>query len=166
MKKLMKKFALIGVLVALIVSVTEVYAQNASPTMTKEQVTDLVARVYDAPTGKFLLKQLNGQDKRSFRVVFVHNGKRYPLDHNLGVDGIQAWIRPNGTSHPNPPVNAFTDANTDGIVDSGTDTDGHARIFAVADSYYKGSAATGLEHRSYWQKIYDEMLAGLQATLR
>jgi len=161
----MKKFfMLMGALAIIIIfSVEESHAQDVKPVMSKDQVVNLVARVYQSPAKKFLSKSLNGPDNRGFRVVFIHNGKRYTLDHNWWTDGVQVWVRPNGTSHPSPPANAFADKNTDGIVDFGTD--GHNKIFAVANTYYEGSEAKGLEHRPYWQNIYDEALSGLRTTL-
>ena len=159
-----KLFCLVSTLVVLVTfSAGKSHAQEVKPMMSEKQVTDLVFRVYDAPTGKFLSKQLNGPDHRGFRVVFVHSGKRYTLDHEWWVDGIQIWIRPNGTSHPSVSADVLGDQNTDGVVDFGSD--GHMRIFVAPNYFGDGTVTKGLEHQPYWQKIYNEALAGLEATL-
>lgn len=160
----MQKSALMTCVLSLVVlSTTASFATNPDPAVNREQLTSLVASVYDAPAHKFVLKQIDGPNNRGFRVVFVHNGNRYTFDHDWWVGGIQIWIRPDGTSHPDVPADAFSDDNMDGIVDFGTD--GHMRIFAVADHYGSHSEGEGSEHQPYWQKIYNEALVGLQATL-
>ena len=158
----MQKLILLVVVLFTFLAV-ESRAQDVSPVMSGDQVVDLIASVYNTPAHRFLLKSLDGPDGRGFRVVYVHNGKRYTLDHDWWVDGIQIWVRPDGTSHPNPPADAFADEDMDGVVDFGTD--GDVRIFAVANHYHDGSAAMGMEHSPYWQNICNEALIGLRAAV-
>lgn len=165
----MKRIIPIGafVMMASVFFGAESYAQDIKPVMGKKRVSDLVARVYGAPKNKFVLKQMVriGPDG-SFRVVFVHNGKRYTFDRYRSggfLDDIQVWIRPDGTSHPSRPADVVFDSNADGVVDQGSD--GRDKIFAAANHYREGSAAEGLKYRSYWQGVYNEALVGLEATL-
>jgi len=154
----------ISALVVLVMfSATESHAQNVTPTMSERQVADLVARVHKAPAGKFLLKEIRGPDDQDFRVVFIHNDKWYSVDYNLWVKGLYIWIRPDGASDARG-ADALGDENLDGIVDLGTD--GHDKMFSVANSQQDGSEAKGLKHQPYWQDIYNEFLAGLEDILR
>jgi len=163
----MQTLRIFCVFIAAVVSflTAESHAQDttAHPAMTKEQIANLVSRVRDAPTEEFLLASIGEPDAHRFRVVFVYNSKRFTFDHNCWVKGIQVWIRPDGTYHPNPVANAIADSNADGVVDFGTD--GNVRIFATAGHSHEGSPAEGEEHRTHWQRAYNEALAGLEATL-
>ena len=155
-----KFFPLVCVLVALIVfSVAWNYIQNAELAMDEERVTNLIARVYEAPADKFRVKQLDGPHGRGFRVVFAYNGMHYTFDHDWWVDGVYIWMH----RLTRLPPDAFADRDMDGIVDFGTD--GQDKIFAVANFYEEGSAARGLEHQPYWQGIYGEAFVGLEVTL-
>ncbi len=159
MKKLILAFVALIVLSNLTVSAEDI----TKPIMEKEEVFSLIDSAYNAPASTFLLKKLDRPDHRGIRVVYVHEGRRYTLDHNWWIDGIQIWVRDDGTSDPRL-ANALSDTEVDGEVDSGTD--GHIRIFAKKDHYHEGSSAEGLEYQSYWQDVYNQALASLRAVLR
>lgn len=134
----------------------------ADGTPSPQLVQDLIARTYRAAPDTFLLKRMNGPEG-GFRVVFVHEGTRYTLDHDYWVEGIQVWERPNGTGGVDG-SDAYADRDDDGVVDFGTD--GHYRIFAPANYHHDGSPERGLQHRAYWQERYSRAILALQATLR
>lgn len=153
------------VVTVLLVTTFFVISANAadSQTFTKEQVIDLVAKVYKAPASKFLLKSLDDPSgKGGFRVVFVHQDKRYTMDYKWWGEGVAVWVRPKGTTD-DLSVDAFSDDNADGVVDFGTD---RVRVFRIKDYGYEGSEAEGAEYQVYWQEVYTSFLAALKATIQ
>lgn len=146
---------------------TSLFAADSpiTPTHTKEQMTDLVAKLYDAPTSKFLSKELNGPDGKGVRVVFVQNGTRYTLDVDWYATGIAIWQRPEGTIHPNPKAYAYGDSQADGVIDDGV---GHPTLpdFRIGGEIAKDLGIKNPEYRSRWQVVYEKALADLEATLR
>jgi len=156
-----------AMLVVTVLFVTTFFAisTNAAETkmsFTKEQVIDLVVKVYKAPANKFLLKSLDDPSgEGGFRVVFVYHDKRYTMDYKWWGEGVAVWVRPNGTTD-NLSVDAFSDGNADGVVDFGTD---RVRVFATKDYCYEGSKAEGAEYQAYWQEVYNIFLAALEVTI-
>lgn len=137
-------------------------AAETKMSFTKERVIDLITKVYKAPANKFLLKSLDDPSgEGGFRVVFVHQDKRYTMDYRWWGEGVAVWIRPNGTTD-NLSVDAFSDGNADGVVDFGTD---RVRVFAIKDHFYEDSKAEGAEYQAYWQKVYNAFLVSLEATI-
>jgi len=153
----MRKLVLFVVVCATLVafSAPVASAQDIKPAFDQEQVINLVTKVYNTPANDFLLKV--GPD-HGYRVVFVFEGTRYTFDYNYWAKGIQIWLRPDGTSHPDLVAHCVADENLDGLIDFGSD--GH-RVFAVADHYRDGSASVGAEYQSHWQAVLNDALTGL-----
>ena len=147
-------------------------AYAAERNLSSHELKEIIAQVYEAPAKKFLLKNTEppklvamelcdpkdcdlSNYRSGFRIVFVCENKRYTVDHNWWIHGIQFWVRPNGTSDPRLAVGA-DDRDLDGVVEFGTD--GNVRIFDE-------KSQEGLKWKPYWQEKYNEMLRCLKETL-
>lgn len=144
-------------------------ATLVAPTASADGVSDvrtLIQETYRADPERFIWKQMNGPDDRGFRVVFVHEGRRYTVDHDWWTDGIQIWERPDGTGGLSV-VDAYADNNSDGVVDFGADGE---RLYVGPDHRRLGltgqRATQGAENRALWQRRYDRALIALAATVR
>lgn len=127
--------------------------QNLESVASQEDLKNLVDRVYQAPANKFLSRSLNGPDGRGFRIVFDHKGKRYTVDHDWHVEGIQVWVRRNkDQKHPD----VFGDKQMTGIVDYGSSNG--IKFLSLEES-------VGDEYQIFWQEEYNQMLSGLQKIL-
>ena len=154
----MRKSIIFSVIVVLIVfsAVKSQSQNNMDSVMTKEEVADLFVSVYETPAHKFLLKSLGNPESKGFRVVFVYSGKRYTVDHNWHMGGLQVWYRPEGTYHPNPKAEAFVDKNEDGVIDWSWETPKEGETYI--ELFPGMDFSTGGKH----QPVYNEMLTGLK----
>ena len=127
-------------------------------------LNNIVVATYNAPAKKFLLKETKPENN-GFQIVFVHNGRRYTVQHNWICDGIQFFFRPNGTHGPDS-RSAVIDVNSDGVVDFGGGGDNDKKTFLNPDpfssAYNQGQPVKGTEHHPYWQKEYEEMIFALK----
>jgi len=140
-------------IIFLTVFATSAQAENMAMVKSEDGLRDLVARVYDAPARKFLVKELNGPNGTGFRIVFSHEGKTYTVDHDWYEKGIQVWVR---RSKSQEHADVFGDSEMTAVVDYGS---------ASGLKYFSLEEDEGSEHQPYWQEEYNKMLIGLEIAL-
>ena len=159
----MKSIVMGGVLMFMfLVAVTETnqQAQNSEPEFNRERLLGLMAHAYTSPPEmSFFRTSRPDWPEGSFRMVFVHDERRYILEHiaplnNGGVGGlVHIWIRRDRTS--GNIRNYVLDLQADGVVDQGNDT------ISSSARQFRRNQKIGSEFEPHWQRVYDDALVAL-----